>query len=223
MIDGNALLTDVGSKFGAPMGRMNVTDNLKATVTLFRMRMVDGDYDAGGAYWGSGTPMFAAIGDDFQCYMRANNLEAAKAALLAEYPELTIQTTEVNDDFVDGYIVAMLWSTNDESDPETGGNPLDQNYSRDDIDPELMATIIEDCRKFLEQCGHLLTEENWLGKGEMMENAGHDFWLTRNHHGCGYWDGDWADPAADLLTEASQSKEFGECYIYVGDDGKIYE
>lgn len=219
MIDGNTLLSDVGSKFGAPMGRMNVTDNPTATVTLFRMRMVDDCYDAGGAYWGSGTPMFAAIGDDFQCYMRANNLEAAKAALLAEYPDLTIQTTEVNDDFVDGYIAAALWSTNDESD-ESGGVPLDQNYSRDEISPELMATMIEDCRKFLEQCGHLLTEENWLGKGEMMENAGHDFWLTRNGHGCGFWDGDWADSVEGELHKVCE--EFGNFDLYVGDDGKIY-
>lgn len=221
MIDGNTLLSDVGSKFGAPMGRMNVTDNPTATVTLFRVRMVDGDYDAGGAYWGGGTPLYAAIGEGFQFYVRAENLDSARMQILELNPNLTIQTTEVNDDFVDGYITAMLYSTNDESEPETGGVPLDQNYSRDDIDPELMATIIEDCRQFLEQCGHLLTEENWLGKGEMMENAGYDFWMNRNGHGCGFWDGDWADPAGNTLSDAC--KEFGECYICVGEDGKIYE
>ncbi len=50
--------------------------------------------------------------------------------------------------------------------------------------------------------------------------AGHDFWLTRCGHGAGFWDGDWPEPAASVLTEAS--KEFGNVDLYVGDDGQIY-
>jgi len=33
--------------------------------------------------------------------------------------------------------------------------------------------------------------------------AGHDFWLTRNGHGAGFWDGDWPE-TGDALTEASK-------------------
>lgn len=51
--------------------------------------------------------------------------------------------------------------------------------------------------------------------------AGHDFWLTRNGHGVGFLDRDELSEADQKrLTEAS--KEFGECYLYVGDDGKLY-
>ncbi|MDH1266753.1 hypothetical protein N5C81_03870 [Rhizobium pusense] len=50
--------------------------------------------------------------------------------------------------------------------------------------------------------------------------AGHDFWLTRCDHGAGFWDGDWPEPAASALTEAS--KEFGNIDLYVGDGGQIY-
>jgi len=50
--------------------------------------------------------------------------------------------------------------------------------------------------------------------------TGHDLWLTRNGHGCGFWDGDWPDPEGDKLTELS--KELGEVWIYVGDDNLIY-
>ena len=39
------------------------------------------------------------------------------------------------EDFVDSYIEAALWSTNDESD-ESGGEPLDQNYDSSDIAEE---------------------------------------------------------------------------------------
>jgi hypothetical protein len=52
------------------------------------------------------------------------------------------------------------------------------------------------------------------------DRAGHDFWLTRNGHGCGFWDGDWPEPAATILTNASNA--CGECDLYIGDDGRIY-
>lgn len=38
-----------------------------------------------------------------------------------------------------------------------------------------------------------------------------DFWLTRNGHGAGFWDGDWPVPAATRLTEASEKA--GEVYL----------
>ena len=50
--------------------------------------------------------------------------------------------------------------------------------------------------------------------------AGHDFWLTRNHHGAGFWDGDWPEPQATALTDAAHA--FGERNLYLGDDGRIY-
>lgn len=220
MIDGNKLLSKVDCSRGAPMGRMNISDDPEATVTLFRMHMVEG-YDDGGAYWGGDeeNPVYAAIGKGFEFYVWANGLNDAKTKLLGSHPDLKIEMTEVNDDFLEGYITAALWSSNDESD-ESGGNPLDQNYSRDDIAPELMEKMIEDCRKFLEKCGHLITEENMVGRGEMFSQAGHDFWLTRCGHGCGFFDGDWKEPAATILTDVCN--EFGECWLTVEEDGKIY-
>ena len=53
-----------------------------------------------------------------------------------------------------------------------------------------------------------------------MESVGHDFWLTRNGHGAGFWDGDYEKEIGIKLTELSQ--QFGECHAYVGDDNKIY-
>lgn len=46
----------------------------------------------------------------------------------------------------------------------------------------------------------------------------HDFWLNRNGHGAGFWDGDWEK--GDELSDASHT--FGSCDIYVGDDGKLH-
>lgn len=41
-------------------------------------------YDAGGAYWGTGTPLWCAWGGEIEIYTRASNRSAAKAAIDAE-------------------------------------------------------------------------------------------------------------------------------------------
>ncbi len=224
MNDGNSLLTEVSSKYGAPMGRETIVDDPEATVTLFRVRMVDGDYDAGGAYWGGGPdvePLYGAIGEGFQFFFRASSLSEAKTVLQDDYPNLKIELTEVNDDFLTAYIKAALWSSNDESD-ESGGEPLDRNYQPADLAEETLQTMTEDCRKFLEQCSHLITEDNLVrGRHECFSQAGHDFWLTRCGHGCGFNDGDWSETVEDVLTNAARN--FGEVNLCVGDDKKIYQ
>lgn len=62
-------------------------------------------------------------------------------------------------------------------------------------------------------------KENGDDIGSNSEQAGHDFWLTRNGHGSGFWDGGWPEPAATRLTDAAHA--YGEFNLYVGDDGMI--
>ncbi|MEU5425210.1 hypothetical protein AB0H73_06330 [Streptomyces olivoreticuli] len=50
--------------------------------------------------------------------------------------------------------------------------------------------------------------------------AGHDFWMTRNGEGVGFWDGDWPDPAATIFTVAAHA--VGPFELYRGDDGKVH-
>jgi hypothetical protein len=50
------------------------------------------------------------------------------------------------------------------------------------------------------------------------ERGGHDFWLTRNRHGAGFWDGDWERGAE--LTKAAHT--FGGIDLFVGDDGRVH-
>lgn len=125
------------------------------------------------------------------------------------------------DTFTEAYVKAALWSTNDESN-ESGGEPLDENYAIEHIDPEALAAMKADCARFQEIYGPLLTDENYTGRGDsgVESQAGYDFWMTRCGHGAGFWDGDWEEPAATVLTAASKS--FGECDLYLGDDGRIH-
>ena len=125
--------------------------------------------------------------------------------------------------FLDGYIACALWSSNDESRPD-GGDPLDDNYGPEDLAPECHAQMAQDCAAFV--------ADNWadltaLGQraarldGERRGAAqnGHDFWLSRNGHGTGFWDrGHGA--RGDKLHAAT--KPYGEVNLFVGDDGLIY-
>jgi hypothetical protein len=111
------------------------------------------------------------------------------------------------DTFTQAYIEAALFTSTDDD-----GAPLDDRFGIDDIAPETLATMVADCDRF--------TTDHFDDIADDYPRAGHDFWLTRNGHGAGFWDGDWPDEVGDRLTQAS--KAFGEYDLYVGDDGRIY-
>jgi hypothetical protein len=102
------------------------------------------------------------------------------------------------DPFTDAYVVCALWSSNDESD-ESGGEPLDKNYGASDIAPEALQSMIKDCLDFQEANAELLAQ---AGNDEQ---NGHDFWLTRNGHGAGFWDRGYPDAIGNALTDAAHA------------------
>lgn len=134
----------------------------------------------------------------------AEQLEEAMATRPARYNDL--------DDFTRAYIEAALWSTNDESTP-AGGVPLDENYDPNDIAPDTLRQMLADCVRFRAENAADLREL------DTDEQAGHDFWLTREGHGTGFWDrGNGA--LGERLSEAA--RRFGEFGLIVGDDGMIH-
>lgn len=57
-------------------------------VHLARVRINQGGYDSGGAYWGIGQPLFVAWDDEGgEEYLRADSRDAAKAKILAKHPD----------------------------------------------------------------------------------------------------------------------------------------
>ena len=101
------------------------------------------------------------------------------------------------DTFTQSYIDSLIWSSGNE-------------YDEADISPLLRLDAIRDCRIFQVCAGELYNDD---------VNAGHNFALTRNGHGAGFWDVDYPEHG-DRLTEIAQS--FGEVWLYIGDDGLIY-
>ena len=117
------------------------------------------------------------------------------------------------DAFTRQYIETALWSSTDNAD-DSGGEPLDKNYSSDDIDPATIEQMIADCASFQEKFAELLSES-----GIEDGRAGHDFWLSRNGHGSGYFDEDTIDEEfQEKLQDAAES--YGNVDLQV-DDGVI--
>ena len=114
------------------------------------------------------------------------------------------------DEFTTRYVETALWSSTDNSN-EQGGDPLDDNYGVEDIDDATLADMVEDCKCF--------QNDHWDDISDDPSRAGFDFWLTRNGHGAGFWDGDWPEKVGERLTEAS--KAWGEYDLYV-DEGVVY-
>lgn len=112
--------------------------------------------------------------------------------------------------FMKQYIETMLWSSTDSHDI-----PLDDKYGIDDISQEAMARIEKDCKDFIDAISEILIDYSYIDS-----QLAHDFWLTRNRHGAGFWDGDYPKELGELLTNVSHG--FGEINPYIGDDNKIY-
>lgn len=124
----------------------------------------------------------------------------------------------------------LLWSSTADD-----GTPLDRDYSAHDIHPPHLARLEAEFDAFSEAADAAL--EAAMAAGAMppwfdpeehgLEDLGpshddaleHDYVLTRNHHGAGFWDGDWS-ALGDALTAAAQS--LPELEPYAGDDGAIY-
>jgi len=127
--------------------------------------------------------------------------------------------TQQLDTFTIAYIGAALWTSTDNSTPQ-GGEPLDDNYGIGDIDPDSLAAMVADCQRFQGENADDLSQYDHPHY-TAAELGGHDLWLTRNHHGAGFWDRDCLPTdAGKRLTDAAHS--YGGYSLYVGDDGSVH-
>ena len=121
------------------------------------------------------------------------------------------------DSILTGYLAAALWSSTvgDES------TPMDDNYSADDVSEETVRHAAHDIKRFTTMCAARGIDLDTVAETQThgLEHIGHDLWLTRNGHGCGFWDGDYPEHG-DTLTAIC--KELGEVNLYVGNDGKVW-
>lgn len=118
--------------------------------------------------------------------------------------------------FLVSYIETALWSSNDEH-----GEPLDSaKYADVELHPDTLKRFETDCEQFETAYLNLIAGLDDSVLRSIPDHIAHDFWLTRNRHGAGFWDGDYPEPLATQLTDLSHT--FGECDLYIGDDGLLY-
>jgi hypothetical protein len=111
------------------------------------------------------------------------------------------------DAFTRGYLECAEWCGIDEE---------QRNAFHDADSPRWSAASLkrarEDCAAFQRDM-----EAQLEASGLSDSRAGHDFWLTRNRHGAGFWDEGYkqsaeANAALQELTEESHA--YGDAYVY---------
>lgn len=146
------------------------------------------------------------------------------------------------DSFTQGYIEAMFftetspafsfsdiekdreaWLDAEREGQSDGTIPSDATFA--DLAPESLASIIADCRKFQEQ--HDVSLQCAYSRGGSKgyydsEDAGRDFWYTRNGHGVGFWDRGLDEVGAKLSEVCGHGTAFSNRDVYLGDDNKVH-
>jgi hypothetical protein len=129
------------------------------------------------------------------------------------------------DEFTAAYLAAAFFSTNDESTP-SGGVPLDNNYSPENLADATFRQALLDCQRFQEENAQDIATwgqaEYWKDKtpeSTPAAQAGYDFWMTRNGHGVGFWEDEWGEPGTRL---DAASQQYPEVNLIVGDSGQIW-
>lgn len=112
-----------------------------------------------------------------------------------------------NDDAFTAYLECALWL---ETVFDEDGNDLghaEDFWDVDDIDADTLAEHRADLDAFIED-----QEENFESLLNSMTSGsiGHDFYLTRNRHGAGFWDRGLG-PIGDVISDAA--RVYGEAEV----------
>lgn len=140
------------------------------------------------------------------------------------------------DAFTRGYIEALFFtsecsqvdteeflSAEHQADMEAGRAdgvlPCDVGFA--DLAPDSLARIIADCAAFQAdnaadlECAY--AARSGLVEEYDAEQAGRDFWFTRNGHGVGFWDRGLGDIGDRLSAACGWRTKFGEVHVWFGD------
>ena len=117
-------------------------------------------------------------------------------------------------EFTSAYIEALYFTDID--------NPDQSDIEGDsELAPDTLLDIQADCRSFWRRFGCYITTETCSDAfRDSVTQAGHDFHMTRNGHGVGFWEDEWPGAYREMLTNGANG--YGPFEVYQGDDGLIY-
>lgn len=114
-------------------------------------------------------------------------------------------------EFVDAYLEAALWA----SSTGDGERPLDdQGFTIEDFTQKSVEQAVEESNDFIQS-----NRADLEAVGNPAQH-GHDFWLTRNRHGAGFWDRGYG-AIGKRLTEAAHV--YGEINAYARGNRVAFE
>lgn len=148
-------------------------------------------------------PMDAELGDEEQ----------------QEPGTITPHDVERAERVLNDYMATAEWTATVETDE--GLMTLDEAYPGGvpEWSEQARAQAREDLTSFLAANRDLIAKAKEIDDSYTDEQVAHDFSLTRNHHGVGFWDRGLGE-TGEALTEAAHG--YGDLYLYVGDDGLLY-
>ena len=113
------------------------------------------------------------------------------------------------DTFAKGYVEAMFFTNGDTGDEREN---LLNDWGVEKLTKASVDTIRKDCEAFQAKAREDLDEaydEDKFNYSE--EQAGRDFWFTRQGHGVGFWDRNLSEHLRDALSDTARA--FGECDV----------
>lgn len=126
------------------------------------------------------------------------------------------------DAFFQSYLTTALWSsTIDEGEQQDGrnGDAFDTHFATSDFSGEALEALRAHAFSFWSRMWYYLDHEQVRkGKKPDAAQAGHDFWLTQNGHGAGFWDGDYP-------TYGDTFTKLAKCYpvinLFITDENEV--
>lgn len=145
------------------------------------------------------------------------------------------------DAMTDGYLECLLWTSVTDDSAENGGDEtyLDAGYDMDDVTPEFRARVLDHllsvvvahplavrlygARRVLPDGASFQPHGVVVAQDGAWDYFGHDYMLTRDHHGVGFWDRGLGE-LGDYLTavaEGNGGSEHANGSLQLTSDGKI--
>ena len=122
---------------------------------------------------------------------------------------------------MNSYLVCAIWTEEERLGDENNSEYSDEikklipeadlNIHNFSDDSKIKA--YQDIKLFLEYAGDAVNDID-------EEQLGHDIWLSRNHHGAGFFDRGYDNDIEKILMDSAH--KLGEIDIYLGDDGILY-
>lgn len=156
-------------------------------------------------------------------------------------------SNDVLQSIMKGYITCALWTEEEKLKEEMGGGfEFDDNDDLEDEENTDLDKLVKLQANMHKKNFHSFSEENIDANSLIQayndikifisnvrpeyiqlaiedqgaERLGHDIWLTRNHHGAGFFDHSYDSEMEKSLTTAAHNLK--EVNLYLGDDGYLY-